>query len=215
MNRTHNNTFWRARVVLSALVLSCGVAACDADGDDDGGTIGDAEGEPAGLLEDLDALRARADLEDIAACYGVGHDTVFFALGGDQSETLSILGDCFAADVQSEFVFFGGDSVPLDGLPALVSFIETFALDTGYHTARNMPGNVQVEMLSSTDAIVTTSGSTPHFSLSTLDAPFIDLITARYTHVVSLDDDGRWRTTEFIIEVDEVARFDTVYPLGQ
>lgn len=183
-------------------------SACDADEPTGGDVI--ESGSNA-----VEQLRAIDDLEDIAACYGVGHDAIFFDLGGPQVESLSILGGCFAPDVHSEFVFFGGDAVPLEGLPALISFIETFAIDTGYHSARNTPGNVRVELLDDDDAVVTTAGATPHFSLASLDEPFIDLITARYTHVVHRDDDGGWRTTELIVEIDEVARFDAAYDLGQ
>jgi hypothetical protein len=182
------------------------VTACDTEG---------SPSQPDANLDATERLRAVNELEDVAACYGVGHDAIFFDLGGTQAESLSILGECFSPDVQSEFVFFGGDAVPLDGLPALVSFIETFALDTGYHTARNTPGNVRVEFVDETHAVVTTSGATPHFSSASFDAPFIDLITARYTHIVELDADDAWRTTDFIIEIDEVARFETQFPLGQ
>ncbi|MCA9701369.1 MAG: hypothetical protein KC431_27855, partial [Myxococcales bacterium] len=163
----------------------------------------------------LERLQAVQQLEDIAACYGVGHDAIFFDLGGDQAESLAILDDCFSPDVQSQFVFFGGEPVPLDGLPALVSFVEGFAIDTGYHSARNTPGNVRVELIDEDNAVVTTAGATPHFSLASAEAPFIDLITARYTHIAHRDEDGRWRTTSFEIEVDEVARVDASFALGQ
>lgn len=198
----------------------CGVLLTGCDNEPDEGDAEDTTTFETGwreveeLEEELLLQQTKQELRELAACYGVGHDLLFLDLGGPQTASLEVLRQCFSDDVHTDVIFFGGEPTALDGLPGLVSFVETFALDSGYHTARNTPGNVGVELLSDEDAIVTSSGATPHFSLASAESPFVDWITAKYTHVAHLEDDG-WKTTTFTIEIEEVAHVGIAYPLGQ
>ncbi|MEN0067826.1 MAG: nuclear transport factor 2 family protein [Myxococcota bacterium] len=216
------------RFALSVLFAAMGCAESPENPSPIGG-----ETETSGLAQAFDDLsndvidlnETLASQVDVAAltrfadCYGRGHDLVFFDLGGSQTAALDALGDCFASDVVSEFRFFGAPNGDvLEGLPALVGFIEQFALQSGYNTARNIPGNVNVELLGPDDALVTYSGNTPHFSVAPTDPKargFVEWFSARYTATARRDADGVWRTTQFDIEIDEVIRQEADFPFGQ
>lgn len=193
----------------------------------------------AGKLRDLETagtevranLQRTQDLADIAAvsgCYGRGHDAVIPGKNADQSIALAILQTCFADDVQSEFRYFGNPAEPadqLDGLSALAEYIGSFWANAGYHSARNVPGNVHVDFVDADHAQLLYSGTTPHFSLAQEDADpdpqivsragFIDLISASYSSELARDGDGVWRTTHFSIGIKEVMRVPGTYWLAQ
>lgn len=177
---------------------------------------------------DITNLKATAAINAIAGCYGRGHDAVIPGKEADQSDALSILQTCFTSDVQSEFRYFGNAVQPsdrLDGLPALVEYIGGFWANAGYHSARNVPGNVHVELLDPRHATLLYSGTTPHYSVAQDDsdpasdvvarAGFIDAISASYTSDVELGEDDVWRTTRFIIDIKEVIRLNGNYWISQ
>lgn len=165
------------------------------------------------------ATRAARDAASVASCYGRGHDLIFKHLGGDQSAALALLRGCFAEDVKSEFYFFNSpEPVRLANLNELVSFIENFALTAGYHSARNTPDNLEVSPTGPRTARLAASGVTPHFSIAPAtpgEPAFVDWVSARYQHKLQLDKDGIWRTTRFVIHIDEIWRAQGAYPLGQ
>jgi hypothetical protein len=173
-------------------------------------------------VEDVVAISA------VAGCYGRGHDAVVPGKEADQSAALTILQTCFTDDVQSEFRYFGNPAQPsdcLDGLPALVEYIAGFWANAGYHSARNVPGNVHVEQQDARHATLLYSGTTPHFSVAGDDTDpnpdvtsrpgFIDAISASYTSELERGDDQIWRTTHFTIDIEEVTRITGTYWIGQ
>lgn len=172
--------------------------------------------------EDIAAIAA------VAGCYGRGHDAVVPVKDGDQSAALAILETCFAHDVQSEFIYFDSPVQPadkLDGLPALTNYIGNFWFNAGYHSARNVPGNVHVELVDTQHAKLLYSGTTPHFSVAEADtnpdpqavsrSGFIDNISASYTSDLERGDDGVWRATHFTINIKEVIRVAGTYWIAQ
>lgn len=185
-------------------------------------TLGEVQDDVAASgtqLGSLEEERLRAGVARVPSCYGRGHDAIFRDLGGTHAEARDLLGGCFSEDVQTDFYFFDGATpTHLDGLDALIGFIDGFASSTGYHTARNTPGNVSVEMTGSSSARVVSSGTTPHFSrlpATAGDPAFVDMISARYVNEVTLGSDGVWRTTVFTIHVDEIWRAEGAFPMGQ
>jgi SnoaL-like domain len=193
------------------------LAGCAAD---------DQPGEaPSPVVQGADVERRVAELEDVeaireaAACYGRGHDAIFFDLGGDQAEARSILGGCFEPGVTSRVYFFGAPdpAATLAGLDGLIGFIEKFALDNHYTGARNTPGNVDVTLHGDGTATMTTSGATPHFIASGAGGvePTVDVITARYVDRLRKGEDGLWRTYEKELRIDAVWRGSGQYPLAQ
>jgi len=177
---------------------------------------------------ELQRLKDAAAIGAVAGCYGRGHDAVVAGIKADQSEALAILHTCFADDVQSEFRYFGNPAQPpdqLDGLPALVEYIGSFWANAGYHSARNVPGNVHVELRDGRHATLLFSGTTPHFSLAQDDsdpspdvvarAGFVDAISASYTSELDLGDDDVWRTSRFTIDIKEVMRVNGTYWIAQ
>jgi hypothetical protein len=186
------------------------------------------EAAKAEAASELTKAQDLAALSAVAGCYGRGHDAVVPAKDGDQSAALAILSNCFADDVQSEFIYFDNPVQPadqLDGLPALTNYIGSFWFNAGYHSARNTPGNVHVELVDARHATLLYSGTTPHFSLAGADSDpdpqnvsrpgFIDNISASYTSDLERDDDGVWRTTHFTINIKEVIRVAGTYWIAQ
>jgi hypothetical protein len=177
---------------------------------------------------DLEHVKDVAAVSAVAGCYGRGHDAVVPGKKADQGEALAILRTCFADDVQSEFRYFGSPAQPsdqLEDLPALVEYIGSFWANAGYHSARNVPGNVHVELRDARHATLLYSGTTPHFSVAQDDADpkpdvvsrpgFIDAISASYTSELDLGDDNVWRTTHFTIDIKEVIRVNGTYWIAQ
>jgi hypothetical protein len=177
---------------------------------------------------ELEHVKDVAAISAVAGCYGRGHDAVVPGKEADQSESLAILETCFTDDVQSEFRYFGNPARPpdqLEGLPALVEYIGSFWANAGYHSARNVPRNVHVELLDARHATLLYSGTTPHFSVAQDDSDpkpdvvsrpgFIDAISASYMSELDLGDDNVWRTTRFTIDIKEVIRVNGTYWIAQ
>jgi hypothetical protein len=186
------------------------------------------EAAKAQAATDLSKTQDFAAISAVAGCYGRGHDAVVPAKDGDQSAALAILSSCFADDVQSEFIYFDNPVQAADqlaGLQALTNYIGSFWFNAGYHSARNTPGNVHVELVDPQHAKLLYSGTTPHFSVAEADTDpdpqsvarpgFIDNISASYTSDLQRDDDGVWRTTRFTINIKEVIRVPGTYWLAQ
>lgn len=163
-------------------------------------------------LEDVEALR------EAAACYGRGHDAIFFDLGGPKAEAFSILESCFESDVRTTVYFFGGPQpvAELNGLSALVGFIENFAISSRYTRARNTPGNIDITLNDDGTATLLSSGATPHFIAATAGGvePTVDVFTARYVDRLRKGRDGRWRSFAKELHIDTVWRGNGQYPLG-
>ncbi|HEU4533798.1 MAG TPA: nuclear transport factor 2 family protein [Polyangiaceae bacterium] len=233
--RTTNDTTRRAArgtarallFTLLALAAPLGAAAC---ADDDGPTGGGAPTTGAEAYTDADAdadadagrrlaeLEDREAIRDVAACYGRGHDAIFFDLRGDKREAKSILETCFEAGVRTKVYFFDAPepAQTLEGLDSLVEFIAAFALANNYTSARNTPGNVHIDLRADGTATMTTAGATPHFIRPAGEGlePSVDVITARYVDEVRRGDDGRWRTYAKELHIDAVWRGSGLYPLA-
>ncbi len=155
-------------------------------------------------------------IKDTAACYGQGHDQIFTDLGGDQEVALTTLRGCFAEDVKSEVVFFGVTTDRMNSLSELVSFIETFAINTNYTSARNVVGNVRVQFTGPHSAIMTSATATPHF-IATDDesgqAPTVDVVTARYVDHLERRSRG-WVVVRKALIIDEIWRGAGGYPFA-
>lgn len=198
------------------LVGGCDLPA-DSGGDDGGDDILALAGE---YTDRLQALEDRDAIREVAACYGRGHDAIFTDLGGAKTEAFDILDSCFMPDVQTE-VFFFDNPVPaaqLDGLDQLVGFIEQFAIDTGYTGARNVVGDVQIELHDDGTAFMVSATATPHFIAPadpTAVAPTVDLVTARYEDTLVQDEDGVWRTQTKVLRLDDFWRGQGSFPLAQ
>lgn len=180
------------------------------------------------VSSDLRRVQDIAAISAVAGCYGRGHDAVVPATDGDQSAALAILETCFTDDVRSEFTYFGNpvqSKDRLDGLSALTNYIGSFWAGAGYHSARNVPGNVHVDLVDSQHATLLYSGTTPHFSVAADDANpdpqvtarpgFVDAISASYTSDLERGTDGIWRTTHFTIDIKEVIRLPGTYWIAQ
>ncbi|MEM9459860.1 MAG: nuclear transport factor 2 family protein [Myxococcota bacterium] len=218
----HTSIFARTRhshlaVALAALCLP----GCDLPADN-GGDGGDGDHIFALAEEYADRLQALEDrdaIREVAACYGRGHDVIFTDLGGPKTEAFDILSTCFTPDVHTDVYFFD-DPLPvasLDGLVELVGFIEQFAIDTGYTSARNVVGDVQIELHEDDTAFMVSATATPHFIQPVDPAavePTVDLVTARYEDHLVRDDDGTWRTQTKVLRLDDFWRGQGSYPLG-
>lgn len=213
------------RTSLAALALSLGVAgALDAHAHAQPSSIGDQPWGRRGALHQLaegqQRLKDQQAIRDLLNCYGTGHDLIFTRLDDDQQPALDVLERCFTPNVQSDVRFFDApETTRLSNLNELVAFIEDFALDRGYHSARNTPGNILVEFLDDDHARVTSSTLSPHFSSAApsdgVPPGFVDLFSARYVMEVVRVDDGSWRTEAFELNVDDVIHLEGNYPFGQ
>ena len=178
-----------------------------------GHTADGAEGVSARLqrIEDLEAVRA------IPACYGYGHDLIFKHLGADQTEAIAALQRCHVNALTTHVFLFDERTAAttLHSIRDLVAFIESFAKDQGYSSARNVPGNVQVELTGPTTARVQSSTVAPHFLTLGSKSPATDLVEARYVSDVVRGSDGVWRAVEFDLVVQQIWRGVGVYPFAQ
>lgn len=162
-------------------------------------------------LEDLEAVRA------IPACYGYGHDLIFKHLGGEQAEALNALQRCHVNALTTN-VFLFNETTPtttLHSIRDLIGFVESFAHDQGYTSARNVPGNVQVEFTGPAAARVQSSTVAPHFLTIGAKSPATDFVEARYVNNVVRGNDGVWRTIEFDLVVQQIWRSQGTYPFAQ
>jgi len=162
-------------------------------------------------IEDLEAVRA------IPACYGYGHDLIFKHLGADQTEAIAALLRCHVNALTTHVFLFDENTAvtTLHSIRDLVGFIESFASDQGYSSARNMPGNVQVEFTGPTTARVQSSTVAPHFLTLGSKSPATDFVEARYVSDVVRGSDGVWRAVDFDLVVQQIWRGAGVYPFPQ
>ncbi|HEX6941490.1 MAG TPA: hypothetical protein VF128_01115 [Gemmatimonadaceae bacterium] len=192
---------------LAGLVITGGAQAVISGDTDDG---------PAGVaarlqrIEDLEAVRA------IPACYGYGHDLIFKHLGGDQTEAAEALQRCHENALTTRVFFFDETraTTTLHSIRELIAFVESFARDQGYSSARNVPGNVQVGFTGPTTARVQSSTVAPHFLTLGQRSPAADFVEARYVSNVARGDDGVWRVVEFDLVVQQIWRGVGVYPFA-
>ena len=162
-------------------------------------------------LEDLEAVRA------IPACYGYGHDLIFKHLGADQTEAIAALQRCHVNALTTHVFLFDETTATttLHSIRDLIGFIESFAKDQGYSSARNVPGNVQVEFTGPTTARVQSSTVAPHFLTLGPKSPAADFIQARYVSDVVRGSDRVWRVAEFELVVQQIWRGVGAYPFSQ
>ena len=162
-------------------------------------------------LEDLEAVRA------IPACYGYGHDLIFKHLGGDQTEAINALRRCHVNALTTNVFLFNETTATttLHSIRELIGFVESFAKDQGYSSARNVPGNVQVEFTGPATARVQSSTVAPHFLTIGPKSPATDFVEARYVNNVVRRNDGVWRTVAFDLVVQQIWRGVGTYPFAQ
>lgn len=162
-------------------------------------------------IEDLEAVRA------IPACYGYGHDLIFKHLGGDQTEAIDALRRCHV-DSLTTSVFLFDETTPatkLHSIRELIAFVESFAKDQGYSSARNVPGNIQVEFTGPATARVLSSTVAPHFLTVAPKGPAADFVEARYATNAARGADGVWRAVEFDLVVQQIWRGAGAYPFAR
>ena len=162
-------------------------------------------------LEDREAVRA------IPACYGYGHDLIFKHLGGDQTEAINALRHCHVDALTTKVFLFDETTATttLHSIHDLIGFVESFAKDQGYSSARNVPGNVQVEFTGPATARVRSSTVAPHFLTIGPKSPATDFVEARYVNNVVRGNDGVWRTIEFHLVVQQIWRGVGTFPFAQ
>ena len=191
----------------AGLAITVGAQAAISGRTDDGAT-----GVAARLqrIEDLEAVRA------IPACYGYGHDLIFKHLGGDQTAATDALRRCHVNALTTRVFLFDETTATttLHSIRDLIAFIESFAKDQGYSSARNVPGNVQVEFTGPTTARVQSSTVAPHFLTLGLKSPAVDFVEARYVSDVVRGGDGVWRVVEFDLVVQQIWRGVGAYPFA-
>ncbi|HET9626545.1 MAG TPA: nuclear transport factor 2 family protein [Kofleriaceae bacterium] len=170
---------------------------------------------PINPLELAAQVRRLADLQELRAiidCYGAGHDLIFRDLGGDHREALDVLRRAHRDDLITN-VFLFDEATPaqrLTSLTAFVDFVDGFARQNGYASARNVPGNVQITFTGRDAARITSSTAAPHFGTR----PAIDLVLARYVDTAQRDGDGRWRTVARDLIVQQIWRGEGAYPFA-
>ena len=199
------------------LVVSCCLGAAAFTAVAQGVLPAHTEDDPDGVaarvqrIEDLEAVRA------IPACYGFGHDLIFKHLGADQAEAIDALQRCHVNALTTR-VFLFDETTPtttLHSIRDLIAFVESFAKEQGYSSARNVPGNVQVEFTGPTTARAQSSTVAPHFLTIGPKSPAADFVEARYMHNVARGSDGVWRTVEFDLVVQQIWRGVGVYPFAK
>jgi hypothetical protein len=165
-------------------------------------------------LSDLQELRGIID------CYGTGHDLIFQDLGGSHREALDVLRRCHVEDLITN-VFLFDESKPaqrLDSLTAFVGFVDGFAQQNGYSSARNVPGNVQIVFTDPGTARISSSTVAPHFLTNgpptPSDRPTLDLVQARYVDTAKRAPDGTWRTVARDLFVQQIWRGEGAYPFA-
>jgi len=161
-------------------------------------------------LEDQDALRA------IPSCYGYGHDLIFKDLGGTHQEAIDALRRCHADNLTTNVWLFDEKNpvTTLHSIVELIGFIESFAKQQGYSSARNVPGNVQVELTGPASARVKSSTVAPHFLTLGANSPATDFVEARYVHSATRGRDGVWRAVALDLVVQQIWRGAGTFPFA-
>ena len=193
---------------LAGLAVTAGTQAVNAGPGGDG-----TPGVAARLqrLEDLGAVRA------VPGCYGYGHDLIYRHLGADQAEATAALRRCHVDGLTTR-VFLLDETTPaatLHSIRDLITFVESFAKEQGYSGARNVPGNVQVELTGPRTARVRASTVATHFLTLGPKRPAADFVDARYVSDVVRGDDGVWRVVAFDLIVQHIWRGVGAYPFAQ
>lgn len=206
-------------MMMCSMLVSGALAAASTGCLDTARADGDVTAQRTDLEGRLQTVEDNAAIRGVIDCYGHGHDTIFFHLGGDQREALGILRHCFTDDVATQIVFFDGTqpAVKLSSLAELVGFVEQFAISSHYRSARNTPGDVQISRTGPDRARILSSTVAPHYLRKVGDDPAtpvsVDLISARYVNDVVRGRDGVWRTQAFTLSLDELWRATGAYPL--
>jgi SnoaL-like protein len=200
-------------------LVVCGVVgvalAAAAQGREPGNAMhgGSTPGSEARLqkAEDLEAIRA------IPSCYGYGHDLIFKHLGGDHADAVDALRRCHVDNLTTNVFLFDETSpaTQLHSIGELIAFVESFAKDQGYSSARNVPGNVQVEFTGPATARVQSSTVAPHFITIGPHSPAADFVEARYVDNVVRGSDGVWRAVEFELVVQQIWRGVGTFPFAK
>lgn len=204
-------------------VIAAGLIGCAAESSEE---PAEAHGE-ADLRSQHSQLEARVqrlsdlqDLRGIIDCYGMGHDLIFQDLGGAHREALAVLRRCHVDGLITN-VFLFDESKPaqrLESLTAFVGFVDSFAQQNGYTSARNVPGNVRIELVDATTARILSSTEAPHFLTkgppAAGDRPTLDLVEARYVDTAKRERDGTWRTVERDLIVQQIWRGEGAYPFA-
>jgi hypothetical protein len=165
-------------------------------------------------LSDLDAIRS------VPGCYGLGHDLIFRHLGGNHRDAIEALRRCHTDDLITNVYLFDETrpAARLTSLTGLIGFIENFALQQGYSSARNVPGNLRVERTGPSSARVFSSTVAPHFLTNGppggSDRPTIDLVSARYVDLVQRGQDGVWRAVQRDLFIEQIWRGEGSYPFA-
>src|SRR5262249_5539269 len=100
-------------------------------------------------------------------------------------------------------------------IPELIGFVESFAKEQGYSSARNVPGNLQVEFTGPATARVQASTVAPHFLTIGPKSPATDFVESRYANNVVRGADEGCRTVEFDLVVQQIWRGVGAYPFAQ
>jgi SnoaL-like domain len=173
-----------------------------------------------GLAARVQRLTDRLDLRAVTDCYGAGHDLIFRDLGGAHAEALAALRRCNREDlITNVFLFDDRRAVQrLTSLREFVGFVDGFALQNGYSSARNVPGDVRIEFTGEHSAKIWSSTAAPHFLTrggpGPADRPSLDIVSARYVDTVLRERDGVWRTVERDLIVDQIWRGEGGYPIS-
>src|SRR5262249_47375817 len=138
-------------------------------------------------------------------------------LGGGQTEALNALRRCHVNPLTTNVFLFDETTATttLHSIHDLIGFVASFAKDQGYSSARNVPGNVQVEFTGPATARVQSSTVAPHFLTIGPKSPATDFVEARYLNTVVRGNDGVWRAVEFDLVVQQIWRGVGTYPFAQ
>lgn len=171
---------------------------------------------PATLTAKVQELTDRENIRAIPACYGYGHDLIFKHLGGDHADAIEALRRCHTDNLVTNVYLFDETkvNVQLHSIRELIKFVEDFATQQGYSSARNVPGNIQIDRLGPASARVLSSTVAPHFITNGTNRPGADFVEARYVHTVRRGDDGVWRSTEFDLVVQQIWRGVGPFPFA-
>lgn len=102
----------------------------------------------------------------------------------------------------------------LHSIAELIKFVEDFARQQGYSSARNVPGNIQIEFTGPSSARVQSTTVAPHFLANGANKPGADFVEARFADNVVRGDDGVWRSVEFDLVVQQIWRGVGPYPFA-
>lgn len=199
---------------LAAALIGCAAEAAEAP------VERDALAQRGPLEARVQRLSDLQELRGIIDCYGTGHDLIFKDLGGAHREALDVLRRCHVDGLVTN-VFLFDESKPaqrLSSLTAFVDFVDGFAQQNGYTSARNVPGNVRIELVDADTARILSSTEAPHFltkgPAAASDRPTLDLVEARYVDTAKRGRDGTWRTVTRDLIVQQIWRGEGAYPFA-